>query len=198
MGQSLLSLIGQHFSPLLVRSCGIVSVWPDSSFQLPTGAFSLWWDLLGLLLCFGCGVLVSCELQPVINEWMSESWFLFLMFLPVSCWSSAVWCCPSSPPSPNTRSSPTKDSSSWYASFQHRCFLPRPHPHTSCAVSISACVCVELYADGGTDSRVSRWGGFRCCRLCRKSQTWSTNPNSYSIIPPLLLPPLSSAALGLI
>lgn len=30
-------------------------------------------------------------------------------------------------------------------------------------------------------------GGFRCCWLRRKSQTWSTNPNSYPIISPLPL-----------
>ena len=47
---------------------------------------------------------VYCKVFTLTCVWICVS---------VSCWCSAVWCCRYSPPSPNTRSSPTKASSSW-------------------------------------------------------------------------------------
>lgn len=115
----------------------------------------------------------------------------------VFSWCSAAWCCQCSPPSLNTRSSPTKASSSWYEPIHAHIptsasivilsitlFLTRL---TYFTVFISTCVCVDFVCWWRHRQPCKQVGGFRCCWLRRKSQTRSTNPNSYTIIP---LPPL--------
>lgn len=111
------------------------------------------------------------------------------VFLSVFCSSSAVWSCLCSPPSRITRGSPIKVSSSWYDSS---------HVYTTASASLFI-LCFPLFLHyiyiclhmcWVVCSWRHRWlrkqpGGFRCCWLCRKSQMWSTNPNSYPIVSPL-------------
>lgn len=108
----------------------------------------------------------------------------------VFCWCSAAWCCLCSPPSANTRGSPTKTFSSWYDPFMHIWLLHLQHPYSfffSTASHLLHCIhiCLRMcwFVCWWRHRRPCKQvGGFRCCWLRRKSQTWSTNPNSYPII----------------
>lgn len=131
---------------------------------------------------------------------MCVFWNDLHVFLSVFCSSSAVWSCLCSPPSRITRGSPIKLSSFWYDSS---------HVYTtasaslfilcstsSCTISTYACICVELFARGGTDGYVSSRedsgvvdfaGNRRCDPLILIAIPWS---------PPTSPQPLHSSCLS--
>ena len=156
-------------------------------FQLPTWAVS------------GCVGLVSCKVWPVIKEGMCERWILFLMCslqFPAGLQLFGAVCVLDHPRTPEVCQPRTLHSGMtlFMWPLQHLHCLPLLPPHPSNPPPPLPLPAQYPYLLARVLNCTHRQpckqvGGFRCCRLCRKSQTWSTNRNSSPLIP---FPPLHS------